>query len=219
MKLRLPCPASLALLLVTSACSSGSPADDELGSGSVSEGGSSEADASTSSGASTDGAESETSGGQPSAEQLCTATCDNYAECLEPLPNCMANCLAQIEQFEPGACQDAELELLVCIGGLSCMALAEFYEGEEEPVHCADQLDNLCYCGITGSTGEACSFEYSCTMGDVYAIECDTTTCTCLQNGTEVATCESADFCPSFSDDVIAGANACCGWDLAQPLG
>lgn len=227
MKLRSAFPAALALpvLLSLTACPSGSSGDDERGGDSTGEGESTHTSAPGSESAGEHGetsASETTATGGESNEDACMAACANYEMCGMPLEGCMDGCLAQIEQFEPGECQDAEVALLDCIAGLTCEEVEVFYEGEAEPAPCEEQAANLCYCGImiegSENPGE-CSFEYSCTNGEVHAIACDGTICTCLENGLEVGSCEAVDFCSSVAGDPLAGANACCDWALVQPLG
>lgn len=211
------------LLLVLPACPSSSSGNEELGSGEGESGGAGESDATGESAGESSGessGEGET-GGEPSLEQVCTAVCENYELCLEAVPDCMTECLAQIQQFGEGECFEADVALFACLGSLTCEELLQFYEGEGEPYPCEDQEAAQCHCGMMAAGGEnpgECSFSYSCTgTADVHAIECDGTTCSCLENGVEVATCDAAEYCADYTQ--IEAANACCGWALFLPPG
>lgn len=206
------------LLLVLPACPSSSSGDEALGSG---ESGTTNPGEGDSTGEGESAGESGETGGEPSLEQVCTAVCENYELCLEGVPDCMTACLAQIQQFGEGQCFEADVALFACLGSLTCEELQQFYEGEGDPFPCEDQEAAQCHCGMMAGPGAnpgECSFSYSCTgTEEVYAIECDGTTCSCLENGVEVATCDAAEYCADYAQ--IEAANACCGWALFLPPG
>lgn len=236
--LRTPLSALAALLLTATACPAdpSPPGDTEDATstssdtstgpgtttddpGSTSVGQTSEQTSEQTSGTTTnaDGSSSEDTGPGPGpgVEAACEAYCDNLELCFpeEPPPeDCVDFCIEEASETKDEACSAAIAELFACFGSLTCEQL----EGEEEV--CVEEENAVteicdgqeCIGGI-GVGEEECSYTLSCPKLE-QEMNCDTQTCTCVENGVEIGSCDAMGVCEDI-EELANYVDICCGFE------
>lgn len=163
---------------------------------------------------------SDTTDGDPDIMQLCATWCGKNAACnRESDPDgCVADCVGELGGGEP-LCADATKEMLACMLDMTCEEFAAFID-KDEPGPCAPELDaveNACadeVCTASGGgnpDGTECSYSVDCPDQPFREVQCDADTCTCLEDGKKVGTCEADDVCTD-PGDLPAKAAGCCGF-------
>lgn len=228
----------LIALAFAPACADDYPEDDggyfvtatETGSGTASSStaatteGSGDTTVGTGSGSETEGTASSSGGseessttdsGSPSLEEACQAYCDVLTLCFPdepPPPDCVGFCVEEGTEVPSAGCGEAIVDFYSCLGDLSC----EQIQGER-PVCVEEELaldeicsEGECFVGVGGGETE-CAYTESCPDVDL-EMSCNTETCTCLENGVEVGSCDAMGVCAEGFGMLAEYATTCCGF-------
>jgi hypothetical protein len=132
------------------------------------------------------------------AANPCEAMCEQAGLCElhSDVPACVAICLDTIDELG-GACRAAVWEKTACFAELGCEALAKALAGEEGHPCLGAVLDQEAACGEPecdwGAGGDlrgsACSLFVQCPGDPEREMQCDTQTCTCLEDGVMTGSC------------------------------
>ncbi|MBZ5710524.1 hypothetical protein [Nannocystis pusilla] len=146
--------------------------------------------------------------------EACTATCERQVECgttTELMP-CIVGCALQFNQVAE-ECLPVTLDFLLCLSQASCSDL----EGEVSEGPCADVFGSFLVCADTGpvgceqslSEGEECGLTNECPGEPTQELVCDADTCTCFEDGMEVASCPAEGVCQQ-GDAIFDKFADCC---------
>lgn len=193
--------------------STGGDATEDPGTTSATSSGPETGDSGSSSGGSEES--STTDPGSPGLEEACQAYCDVLTMCFPdepPPPDCVGLCVEEGSEVGTAECGEAIVDFYSCLGGLSCEQL----QGER-PVCVEEELaldevcsDGECFVGVGGGETE-CAYTESCPDVDL-EMSCDTETCTCLENGVEVGSCDAMGVCAEGFGMLAEYATTCCGF-------
>ena len=163
------------------------------------------------------GSSGDATGGYMSA---CEAECDREVECmLLTTEDCLDAC-NEGSGLGP-ECDAAATEFLTCEAMMTCEELISFVD-DGDPGPCADQFAAVARAcpecgGSSGGNATECQADRSCAGEPVVAVECDTQTCTCFEDGAPVGTCPAMGVCMAM-DEVQPDTNwpefmaQCCGF-------
>lgn len=159
---------------------------------------------------------SDGTGSTGAIEEACEAFCDNWARCLPaepPPPDCVQACVDEPEADE-AVCIEATADYYRCVGALEC---TEFIENvaciEQDMIAAAACGSSECFVGVGGDE-LMCSISLACPgVGVEQEMSCDTETCTCLDGGMEVGSCEAMSVCEAM-ETLHDHAIACCGFEI-----
>lgn len=179
-----------------------------------------DSDSATATDGETDGDTGEDTTGpvDPAIAMACADYCDLWTECgFQPdADDCVAGCIDSVGDVE-GACKAAYQDHLACSAALTCEQLLE---DPDEGGPCAEQVAQIasacqnseeeeCLTGIS-SGGSECVLSIECD-GQLRELSCDAETCTCIDDGKQVGTCEADGICMN-SDALVDKAASCCGF-------
>lgn len=161
-----------------------------------------------------------TGGGGVDIPADCEAVCGAADMCGFPAgPDCVMGCVGDLGG-SMGECAQAVDAFLMCLAGMSCMDLADFFQNQN-PGPCtneAGQAGLVCDMGMPGECVEsvggnpnACSYSKECPNMPPVEMMCNKNSCTCLVDGMEVGTCMSDAICQT-QDQLPMKAADCCGF-------
>jgi hypothetical protein len=212
----------LATTLVTASCVGTIDLDDDpKDQATTSESDGENDGVSSTSGGSTDPSDGGSGPTTQSDAEVCEAYCAYVQACDGPNPECMPWCLEFVADFDDNStCKQAATETLQCYGdapdceppdcGLAELALIACVE-------LGDDDDDGCGAGGGGGIGDDhCFFETDC-GGAARELSCVETTCTCVENGVEIAECEveggaCGELWGTSFDLNKEFVESCCGW-------
>jgi hypothetical protein len=155
----------------------------------------------------------------------CEAMCEQAGLCElhSDVPGCVAICLDTIDELG-GACRAAVWEKTACFAELGCEALAKALAGEEGHPCLGAVLDQEAACGEPecdwGAGGDlrgsACSLFVQCPGDPEREMQCDTQTCTCLEDGVMTGSCAAEGVCEDL-DAIQERGPECCGFPEVGP--
>ncbi len=172
--------------------------------------------------AGTGGSEGGSTGSPP---HPCEAMCEQAGLCElhSDVPGCVTICLDTIDELG-GECRAAVWEKTACFAELGCEALAKALAGEG-PHACLGAVQDQeaacgepeCDWGAGGDLrGSACSLFVQCPGDPEREMQCDTQTCTCLEDGVMTGSCAAEGACEDL-DTVQERGPACCGFPEVGP--
>jgi hypothetical protein len=167
----------------------------------------------------------DTQGETGAAANPCEAMCEQAGLCElhGDVPACVAICLDTIEELG-GACRAAVWEKTACFAELGCEALAKALAGEEGHPCLGAVLEQEAACGEPSCDwgaggdlrGSACSLFVQCPGDPEREMQCDTQTCTCLEDGVMTGSCAAEGVCEDL-DAIQERGPECCGFPEVGP--
>ncbi len=173
-------------------------------------------------------------GDEPSSDmEICEIYCAWEVGCdpRYPMDECMDDCLYNLGVFDAiEECDAAVEEIFACVADFdSCEPTnisPECLAADEMVAECDDQF--TCSSGISVPLdGSGCTVTSICNPSDpdTLEMECDTETCTCIDNGEITGECPVEDVCMAdpldpieFDEMVTVFVEQCCGWeDFGDP--
>lgn len=160
-----------------------------------------------------------TGGGGVDIPADCQAVCDAAMGCMLPVPpDCAMGCVADLGG-SMGECATAVDAYLMCLAGMSCMELVDFF-ANDNPGPCTDEAGQTglvcnmmpgdCTEGVGGNPN-SCNYTKTCPNMPALEMQCNKNTCTCLVDGMEMGTCMSDAICMT-QDQLPMKAADCCGF-------
>lgn len=172
--------------------------------------------------AGTGGSEGGSTGAPP---HPCEAMCEQAGLCElhSDVPGCVTICLDTIDELG-GACRAAVWEKTACFAELGCEALAKALAGEEGHPCVGTVLDQEAACGPPScdwaaggdQQGTSCALFVECPGDPPREMQCDTQTCTCLEDGVMTGSCAAEGVCEDL-DAIQERGPACCGFPEVGP--
>ncbi|MCY1062791.1 hypothetical protein [Nannocystis sp. SCPEA4] len=144
----------------------------------------------------------------------CKAVCERRVECgiVTEVKTCTVGCVLEFNEVAE-ECLPTSLDLLQCLSQSSCPEL----EGPVEEGPCEEVYGMTLVCTDPGpvgceqslSEGEECGLKNECPGEPTQEMVCDADTCTCFEDGMEVASCPADGVCQQ-GDAIFDTFAACC---------
>lgn len=147
--------------------------------------------------------------GDTGDEDTCAAFCAAVVACF-PMVD-VTECIAEFcgDEGETPECVAATDARYLCFASMSCDDILVFYN-EDDPGPCSEAVaeevkictgQNACDYEANGQVdGSACSIDFECIGEPPQAMQCDTETCTCIEDGSTTGTCASEAICAQWTD-------------------
>lgn len=149
------------------------------------------------------------------AQASCAALCGAYDTCAPELGGmeCLTTCVEGIAPPLEMACAAAWLQLYTCLAALDCEALLA--EGSCPGEHATIEsscpgVGEPCTIEIDSTSAKRCSYQELCPDLPTRGLDCVNTTCTCVVDGVEGATCAADGICTN-TGELGSKMLACCG--------
>lgn len=145
----------------------------------------------------------------------CAALCGAYDTCAPELGGmeCLTTCVEGIAPPLEMACAAAWVQLYTCLAALDCEALlAEGSCPDEHATIAAScpEIGEPCTIEIDSTSAKRCSYQEVCPGQPTRGLDCVNTTCTCVVDGVEGATCAADGICTN-TGELGTRMLACCG--------
>lgn len=148
-------------------------------------------------------------------EASCVAVCGAYDTCAPELsgPSCVPDCVAGLAPPLAGPCVAAWVQFYGCLAALECPALLG-----EAPCPAEDaaitascpEAEEPCTVEIYPTSAKRCSYQEVCPGEPTRGLDCANTTCTCITDGIEGATCPADGICLD-TGELGTKMLTCCG--------
>lgn len=149
------------------------------------------------------------SSGDTGDQDACASFCAAATACFPTV--IVTECIAEFcgDEDETPACVAATDARHMCFASMSCDDISVFFN-EDDPGPCSEAVaqevkictgENACDHEASGNVdGSACSIDFECIGEPPQAMQCDTETCTCIEDGSTTGTCASDAICAKLTD-------------------
>ncbi|WAS89754.1 hypothetical protein [Nannocystis punicea] len=149
------------------------------------------------------------SSGDTGGEDACAAFCAAVVACAPTV--IVEECIAEFcgDEGATPACVAATDARHMCFASMSCDDILVFLN-EDDPGPCSEAVaqevesctgQKACEYEANGTVdGSACSIDFECIGEPPQAMQCDTETCTCIEDGSTTGTCASEGICANVTD-------------------
>lgn len=161
-----------------------------------------------------------TDGPDPDLVAACMSLCDKFVECgLAPeATECTEDCSSA--PGEDMVCEESQKALIACATALGCEELKALVL-EQSDENCAKEVatqtevcggGDVCNASVgSNRDGTECGTSVECPGKPLQAMECDTKTCTCLEDGMKVGMCPAEAVCLDIAA-IQDKSMDCCGF-------